>query len=117
MPVHTHLPAGLVVIGASADTDDMLAAIRAAAASHQALRLHGVTSLAQLAHTAALAEGYGWQPRWRFPQPEFPDVVDMHLGVTVASAWTATIDPPLDDTQLSPDAAEVLAPITVVTPS
>ncbi len=80
MPTHTTDHERTVLIGVSADNADMLAAIRAAASESRLVRLHGVTNPAAIARVAALAEGYGWSPTFRFPRVEWPDIVDLHLG-------------------------------------
>lgn len=82
MPSHTTLPDHTVVIGVSADDEDLLAAIRAVdhPSSRRVVRLYGAHLTEILATVASFAEAYGWQPTFSFPRVEAPHIVDMHLG-------------------------------------
>lgn len=80
MPVTVHATTpDAVLIGAAASDDDMLAAIRGAAAGPRVLRIHEAGSVADLEHISALAEGYGWSPTFRLHHP-CRETVDMLLG-------------------------------------
>ena len=82
MPAHTTLPDHTVVIGVSADDEDLLAAIRAAShpSARQVVRLIDAALTSDLSVPAALAEGLGWEPTFRLPRVEAAHIVDMHLG-------------------------------------